>query len=177
MATPYASTKRRRGGGRRGQQDPVDRVEQPHEADRDVADVDDAVVGEHRRMRARVGDEGRVVAQGLERGLRLDRPPEPILEVGADGGRAGGRRAAPDRPPPPSATVAAGHRAATTRRRDAVARTSDAGYGPLTRPVVSTTSRSEPLNRSSSWRTSSSKRGSLAPETYQGEPLSARIIP
>jgi hypothetical protein len=51
------------------------------------------------------------------------------------------------------------------------------GYGPLTRPLVSTTSRLEPVKTSSSWSTSSSKRGSLAPETYQGDPLSARIIP
>ena len=58
-----------------------------------------------------------------------------------------------------------------------IARRSCPGYGPLTSPVVSTTSRSAPVNRSSSWRTSSSKRGSLMPDTYQGEPLSARIIP
>ncbi len=52
-----------------------------------------------------------------------------------------------------------------------------ARQGPLTRPEVSTASRSSPVNRSSSWSTSSSKRGSLAPDTYQDEPLSARIIP
>ena len=49
--------------------------------------------------------------------------------------------------------------------------------GPLTSPVVSTTSRSRPVMTSSSCMTSSSKCGSLAPVMYQGDPLSARIIP
>ena len=48
---------------------------------------------------------------------------------------------------------------------------------PLTKPDVSTTSRSRPVMSSSSCRTSSSNRASLMPLMYQGEPLSARIIP
>ena len=50
-------------------------------------------------------------------------------------------------------------------------------YGPLTSPVVSTTSRLRPVMTSSSCMTSSSIRGSLIPVMYHGEPLSARIIP
>ena len=91
------------GGRAAGQQHAVDRVEQPDEADRDVADVDDAVVREHRRVRARVREEAGIVAQHLERRLRLDRPPEPILEIVPHGGREDGVDAPPDRRPPPSA--------------------------------------------------------------------------
>ena len=50
-------------------------------------------------------------------------------------------------------------------------------YGPLTSPLVSTTSRFRPVMTSSSCMTSSSIRGSLIPVMYQGEPLSARIMP
>ena len=67
-----------------GEEHPVDRVQQPHETDRDVSNVDDAVVGEDRRVCARVRQEPRVGANGLERALGLDRPPEPLLEEGPD---------------------------------------------------------------------------------------------
>ena len=52
-----------------------------------------------------------------------------------------------------------------------------ARYGPLRNVDVSTTSRFRPVMTSSSCMTSSSMRGSLAPVMYQGDPLSARIIP
>ena len=67
-----------RGPGR--EQDAVDGLHQAHEPVRHVAHVDDAVVGEDRGMAAWVGEERRVVAKGLERGLGLDRPPEALLE-------------------------------------------------------------------------------------------------
>ena len=70
--------------GTTGQEDAVDRVQQFHESDRDVPDVDDAVVGEDRWMGAGICEEPRVVAQDFERGLGLDRPPEPFLEIGPD---------------------------------------------------------------------------------------------
>ncbi len=55
--------------------------------------------------------------------------------------------------------------------------TSRAGYRPLRRLLVSTTSKSRPLMPWRVWSASSSQRASGAPVTYQGEPLSARIMP
>ena len=58
-----------------------------HDSDGNVADVHDTMVGEHRRMGPRAREEVGVVAEGLERRLCLDRPPETLLEVGPDGAR------------------------------------------------------------------------------------------
>ena len=66
------------------QQDPVDVSTSRIEAVRHVADVDDAVVREHRRMAAGILEEQRIGEEDLERRLRLDRPPEMILEVCAE---------------------------------------------------------------------------------------------
>ena len=66
------------------QEYPVDGVYEPDKAVRDVAHVDDAVVSEYRGMAAWILEEQRVGEKGLERGLRLDRPPEMILEVCAE---------------------------------------------------------------------------------------------
>lgn len=70
--------------GTLGEQDAVDRVQQSDETDRDIPGMDNAVVREHRRMRSRIRKERRVVAQDLERGLGLYRPPEALLEEGLD---------------------------------------------------------------------------------------------
>ena len=70
--------------GRAGwQKHPVDGVDEAHEARRHVAHVDDPVVGEHGGMPARVGEERRVGLQHLEGRLLLDRPPQGVLEPGA----------------------------------------------------------------------------------------------
>ena len=92
---------------------------------------------------------------GGESGVEVDDPRD---------GRQGGRSVMPNDARSPGEGQAAGAVAALDQ-------------GPLTSPVVSTTSRSRPVMTSSSCITSSSKRGSLTPVMYQGEPLSARIIP
>ncbi len=66
------------------EQHAVDRVEQADQADRNVPDVHDAVVSEDRRVTARIREEAGVLRQELERGLCLDRPPQPFLEVDPD---------------------------------------------------------------------------------------------
>jgi hypothetical protein len=46
--------------------------------------VDDPVIGEHRRVASRIGEEGRVGGQDFEGCLRLDRPPQALLEMRTD---------------------------------------------------------------------------------------------
>ena len=67
-----------------GEEDAVDRVQQSDETDRDIADMNNTVVREHRRMRPWIRKELRVVMQDLKRGLGLDRTPEALLEEGPD---------------------------------------------------------------------------------------------
>ena len=93
---------------------------------------------------------------------------KPVAEVDETGDGRGGELICHDAMMP-------GRRAARDTSGDGV--TPPAIYGPLTSPVVSTTSRSRPVTTSSSCMTSSSKSGLLAPVMYQGDPLSARIIP
>jgi hypothetical protein len=62
------------------QEHAVDRSDKGTDAGRDVANVDDPVVGEERRVVDGIGDEGGSCTM-LEDGRLLDRPPVPLLQL------------------------------------------------------------------------------------------------
>ena len=67
-----------------GQQDAVDRRCEIDDPRRDVAHVDDSVIGEQRGMSVGPGTERVVVAKRLQRRTLHHGPPEPLLEHGSE---------------------------------------------------------------------------------------------